>query len=164
MVPSLLLLSCSMDIRQLPGSTLVDIPSLHDILCSVLALQVPLLAPIGLPQVHTHRDGSYSTITAPCTSHYMPRSGRIRTLYSHSAHVCGQKLTGSFLLTRTATPSCSGHWTLPTHSHLLEVLFRGSTTNATLFKAKLELLQNFLPLFTVCQTVPIYNKGKTQLR
>ena len=118
-------LSCSMDLHQLPGSSLVDIPPLHDLLCRILALQVPLLAAIGLPQVHPSCDGPHGTRPPHCTSHYMPQIGRIRALYPHSAHVCGEKLPGSFLFPRPATYICSGRWTLPPHSHPLEVLFRG---------------------------------------
>ena len=49
--------SCSTDLHHSPDSSMVDISSLNDLLCCVLAIQVQLLETVRLFQVHTHCDG-----------------------------------------------------------------------------------------------------------
>ena len=81
--------SCIVYLHQPPGGPLVDIPPLHDLLCRVLPIQVPILEKLWLPQVHTHSDGHCSPNAPHRISRRVPQSGWLCPLHLHSAHVCG---------------------------------------------------------------------------
>ena len=117
--------SCIMDLCQPPGSPLVDIPPLHDLLCHLLAIQVPPVQAVSLFQVHTHSNGPCRCHSALYISHHMPQSGWICAIFFHSSNMCGQKPTCSVLLSCSTTHFNSGCWSLPAQPHILEVLFRG---------------------------------------